>query len=131
MQPFTISAGSAMSPCMTTSWYQAAKSCARGVIFDSAIPLIVACVENGNDSFHFMHLACAKLLSWLEKGVAIVTPTPLLARIAGYQFSLEQLRQGRESWERPAIQTIGAWLAARWQEARSSASDVPVLLSPS
>ncbi len=78
-----------------------------------------------------MRLACAKLLSWLEKGAAIVTPTPLPARVAGYQFSLEQVRQGRESWERPAIQTMGAWLAARWQEARFSGPDVPILLSPS
>ncbi|MBV9498102.1 MAG: PD-(D/E)XK nuclease family protein [Acidobacteriaceae bacterium] len=78
-----------------------------------------------------MRLACGKLLSWLEKGAAIITPTPLLARIAGYQFSLEQLRQARESWERPVIQTIGAWLTARWQEARFSGSDVPILLSPS
>src|SRR3979411_1254809 len=38
MQPLTISAGSAMSPCSTTSWYQAAKSWARGVIRDSGIP---------------------------------------------------------------------------------------------
>jgi probable DNA repair protein len=78
-----------------------------------------------------MHLACAKLFSWLEKGAAIVTPTPLLARVAGYQFSREQLLQGRESWERPPIQTIGAWLTARWQEARFSGFEVPVLLSPS
>jgi len=77
-----------------------------------------------------MHLACVKLFSWLEKGAAIVTPTPLLARVAGYQFAREQLRQGQESWERPPIQTIGAWLTARWQEARYSGSGVPVLLSP-
>ena len=78
-----------------------------------------------------MHLACVKLFSWLEKGAAIVTPTPLLARVAGYQFSTEQLRRGQESWERPPIQTIGAWLTARWQEARYSGSELPVLLSPS
>src|SRR5271170_660076 len=37
MQPLTISAGSAMSPCSTTSWYQAAKSWLRCVIGDSAM----------------------------------------------------------------------------------------------
>ncbi len=81
------------------------------MIFDSAIPLIVACAKMVL-SAPFMHLACAKLFSWLEKGAAVVTPTPLLARVAGYQFSTEQLRRGHESWERPAIQTIGAWLTA-------------------
>jgi hypothetical protein len=37
MQPFTISAGSAMPPCGTTSWYQAAKSFSREVMGESAI----------------------------------------------------------------------------------------------
>src|SRR5579872_6470275 len=37
MQPLTISAGSAMSPCKTTSWYHAAKSWLREVMGDSAI----------------------------------------------------------------------------------------------
>src|SRR5580658_5409164 len=37
MQPLTISAGSAMSPWSTTSWYQAAKSRLREVMGDSAI----------------------------------------------------------------------------------------------
>src|SRR5664280_678366 len=39
MQPLTISACSAMSPCKTTSWYQVAKSCARAVMGDSAIAM--------------------------------------------------------------------------------------------
>src|SRR5437764_4306104 len=37
MQPLTISAGSAISPCSTTSWYQEAKSSFRAVMRDSAI----------------------------------------------------------------------------------------------
>src|SRR5690242_11437603 len=42
MQPFTISAGSAMSPSRTTSWYHCAKSWLRGVIRDSAISYVNA-----------------------------------------------------------------------------------------
>src|SRR5579859_7235312 len=42
MQPFTISAGSAMSPSRTTSWYHCAKSWLRAVMRDSAINYVNA-----------------------------------------------------------------------------------------
>ncbi|MBV9082961.1 MAG: PD-(D/E)XK nuclease family protein, partial [Acidobacteriaceae bacterium] len=41
-----------------------------------------------------------------------------------------QLEKGRNSWERPAIYTIEAWLASCWQEARYGSAGVPALLSP-
>ena len=76
-----------------------------------------------------MRLACAGLFSWLEKGATVVTPTPLLAAVAAEQFSNRQLANGVESWQRPPIVSIGAWLTSRWQEARYNTSGVPTLLS--
>src|SRR6185437_14504359 len=78
-----------------------------------------------------MRLACAGLFSWLEKGATIVTPTPLLAAVAAEQFSKQQLARGVESWQRPPIVSIGAWLTARWQEARYNAPNALTLLSAS
>lgn len=78
-----------------------------------------------------MRLACAGLLPWLEKGITVVTPTPLLAAVAAEEFSKNQLACGIESWQRPSIISIGAWLTARWQEARYASSDAGTLLSPS
>ncbi len=78
-----------------------------------------------------MRLACAGLFSWLEEGATIVTPTPLLASVAAEQFSKHQLARGIESWQRPSIISIGAWLTSRWQEARYNAPNTPALLSPS
>src|SRR5690348_14093239 len=43
MHPLTISAGSARSPCRTTSWYQAAKSALRRVMGDCAIEIGLLC----------------------------------------------------------------------------------------
>jgi len=77
-----------------------------------------------------MRLACPDLFSWLEKGATFVTSTRLLAAIASEQFSKHQLAGGFESWRRPSVVSIGAWLAARWQEARYSERDIPTLLSP-
>jgi len=41
----------------------------------------------------------------------IVVPSTLLASIAAEQFSQHQLSHGRETWQRPSIYSIGAWLA--------------------
>jgi ATP-dependent helicase/nuclease subunit B len=82
-----------------------------------------------------MRLACAGLprrfeQTSFEKKQTIITPSPLLAAVASQQFSAFQLSQGVESWERPAIFSINAWLAACWQEVRYNATDIPTLLSP-
>ncbi len=78
-----------------------------------------------------MRLACSGLSSWIEKKVTIVTPSRLLAAVAYQQFTLQQLSQGHESWERPSIMSMGAWLRDCWQEARYRCQNTPVLLSPS
>jgi probable DNA repair protein len=78
-----------------------------------------------------MRLPCPGLFSWIDEGSTIVTPTPLLAGVAGEQFSKHQLASGIESWYRPPIVSIGAWLTARWQETRYGTSNVSTLLSPS
>ncbi|MGA8028537.1 MAG: PD-(D/E)XK nuclease family protein [Bryobacteraceae bacterium] len=78
-----------------------------------------------------MRLACAGFSSWLEKRATIVTPSPVLAAAALQQFSASRLEQHLESWERPPIYSIGAWLTICWQEARYRGHGVPTLLSTS
>lgn len=77
-----------------------------------------------------MRISCGDLSRWLEQQIAIVTPTPLLANVARQQFAREQLAGGAESWKRPSITSIEAWLASCWNEARYAAADIPTLLSP-
>ncbi len=77
-----------------------------------------------------MRLACNGLPVWFERKAVIVTPSRLLANVAGQQFTRHQLEQGIDSWRRPCIYDVDAWLAACWQEARYSGSTVPALLSP-
>jgi ATP-dependent helicase/nuclease subunit B len=77
-----------------------------------------------------MRLACSGLPRWFQEGATIVTPTPLLASIAAEQFARERLQQGIETWERPAIYGLDAWLASCWQEARYGSLELPSLLSP-
>jgi ATP-dependent helicase/nuclease subunit B len=76
-----------------------------------------------------MRLACGELWSWLEKGATIVTPTPFLAGVAIEQFTRERLRSGVETWDRPAIFGVEAWLETCWREARYSSVEIPTLLS--
>lgn len=77
-----------------------------------------------------MRIACTGLLSWFEKKGVIVAPSPLLASVITQQFDRYQLGRGFESWERPAIYSMEAWLVSRWQEARYGRADIPTLLSP-
>jgi probable DNA repair protein len=49
--------------------------------------------------------------------------------VAHEQFARERLKQGLETWERPAICGLDAWLVSCWQEVRYSSADVPSLLS--
>jgi ATP-dependent helicase/nuclease subunit B len=78
-----------------------------------------------------MRLACPGLLSWFERGASIVTPSPLLAAVALEQCSRHQLALGRDTWVRPAIRSVGAWLTECWREARYGSPAVPTLLSRS
>jgi ATP-dependent helicase/nuclease subunit B len=77
-----------------------------------------------------MRLACGDLSRWLERQAVLLTSTNLLAHAAFEQFAREQLDRGILSWNRPAIYSIEAWLAACWEEARYAVMDVPILLSP-
>lgn len=78
-----------------------------------------------------MRLACPGLLTWFERSATIVTPSYTLAAVASEQYARHQLASGRDSWMRPAIHSVGAWLTACWQAARYSGSGVPALLSRS
>lgn len=76
-----------------------------------------------------MRLACSTLLSHFDRQATVLTPTPLLASVAAEQFARAQIKDGLDSWERPAIYNIDAWLAVCWQEARYNDPDAPSLLS--
>jgi ATP-dependent helicase/nuclease subunit B len=78
-----------------------------------------------------MHLACPGLVRSLERGDTIVVPSTLLASIAAEQFSQHQLSHSRETWQRPSIYSIGAWLAVCWRDARFREAAISTLLSPS
>ncbi|MBV9303564.1 MAG: PD-(D/E)XK nuclease family protein [Acidobacteriaceae bacterium] len=82
-----------------------------------------------------MRVACPGLSRRLEEAcfenkATLVTPSPLVAAVAAQQFSAHRLQSGLSSWERPAIFSIEAWLAASWHEARYNSPEIPTLLSP-
>ena len=77
-----------------------------------------------------MRVACRDLSPWFERDATVVTPNSFLAGVGGEQFARERLKQGVETWERPAIYGLQAWLVSCWQEARYSSLDIPTLLSP-
>ena len=78
-----------------------------------------------------MRLACPGLFSLVRKNVTVVAPSRLLAAVAYQQFAAHQLQQRKESWLRPSVMSLGAWLTRSWQEVRYIRSGVPTLLSPS
>ena len=65
-----------------------------------------------------MRIACSELPVWLNGTATIVTPSPFLAGVAQEQLNRERLKRGLETWERPAIFGLDAWLEACWSEAR-------------
>lgn len=60
----------------------------------------------------------------------LVTASRALADVAYQQFTRAHLKAGAESWQRPEIYTLEAWLTSIWQEARYSTTELPALLSP-
>ncbi len=78
-----------------------------------------------------MRIACRELPRWFAESATIVTPTSFLAGVASEQFARSRLKQGSETWERPAIYGLEAWLVSCWREARYSQTDTHSLLSPS
>ncbi len=77
-----------------------------------------------------MRIACRELPAWFSEAATIVLPSAFLAGVAREQFAREQLECGRESWQRPLIFGVEAWLVSIWHEARYALGDVPSLLSP-
>ncbi|MFL6414630.1 MAG: PD-(D/E)XK nuclease family protein [Bryobacteraceae bacterium] len=78
-----------------------------------------------------MHLAKKDFAAICANGGTIVLPSRLLASVARQQLAAERIQLGLESWERPEILSISAWLVSSWNAARFSGFSVPGLLSPS
>lgn len=76
-----------------------------------------------------MRLAFPGLMAALAEGATIVTPSPLLASAGMEQFNRWQLARGNESWERPNISSMDAWMINCWQQARFAVKNAPLLLS--
>jgi ATP-dependent helicase/nuclease subunit B len=69
------------------------------------------------------------LVSWLDSGATVVTPTPLLAAVIQRQYAETQLRE-RRSWQQPSVLSLGAWFHQLWGDVRyRSYLDVDSLLS--
>ncbi|MDQ2712206.1 MAG: PD-(D/E)XK nuclease family protein [Acidobacteriota bacterium] len=78
-----------------------------------------------------MRFAFPGLFSCFEKNVTVIAPSRLLAAVAYQQFATSSLQNGRASWGRPAILSLGGWLTNCWTQARYSSADIPSLLSAS
>lgn len=78
-----------------------------------------------------MRLARRDFAAVCAGGGTIVLPTRLLASVARQQLADEKKKAGLDSWERPEILSISAWLVSCWNAARFSGLNVPALLSPS
>ncbi len=76
-----------------------------------------------------MRLAFPGLMAALSEKATIVTPTPQLASVAIEQFNRRQLAAGKESWERPSIYSLDAWMLNCFQNVRFALKDPPSLLS--
>lgn len=78
-----------------------------------------------------MRFAHKDLLGWLDAGVTVLTPTPLLAAIVEHQHTRWQLKKGLRTWPRPPVLAVSAWLRQIWQQARyRHGEQVAALLSP-
>ncbi len=77
-----------------------------------------------------MRFASAGLARHFADGSTLVAPSRLLASFITHQYTISQLSQRRQSWERPAIQSVETWLVNLWREARYANSRTPTILSP-
>jgi len=64
-------------------------------------------------------------------GGTVVLPNRFLASVARQQVADEKNALGIQSWERPNILSLNAWLVNCWNTVRFSGAAVPALLSPS
>ncbi len=78
-----------------------------------------------------MRLARKDFATICAGGGTVVLPTRLLASVARQQLADDKTKAGLDSWERPEILSVNAWLVSCWNAARFSGADVPALLSPS
>jgi probable DNA repair protein len=76
-----------------------------------------------------MRFASPNLLSALESRATVIVPSQLIASVVANEFGREQLRKGLESWPRPHVHSIGAWLKRCWENARYAQPNTPALLS--
>jgi len=76
-----------------------------------------------------MRFASADLSRHFADGSTLVAPSRLLASFISHQYAASQLAKGRQSWERPVVQGLDAWLVSIWREARYVSSGTPLLLS--
>lgn len=60
---------------------------------------------------------------------SIATPSPLAASVAAAQYANAQIAESLDSWRRPQISSIEAWLVGQWNDARYKSPTVPTLLS--
>jgi len=78
-----------------------------------------------------LRLATKNFAAICSGGGTIVLPSRFLASVARQQLADEKREIGVESWERPEIISVSAWLVSAWSAARFSGTSVPALLSPS
>lgn len=78
-----------------------------------------------------MKLAIKNFASTLALGGTVVLPSRLLAAVAAQQVADERVASGIQTWERPEILSVNAWLTSCWNAARFSGLEIPALLSSS
>ncbi len=78
-----------------------------------------------------MRLARKDFAAICSGGGTIVLPTRFLASVGRQQLADQKRELGVESWERPEIVSLSAWLVSCWNAARFSGTSVPALLSRS
>ncbi|MFL6446096.1 MAG: PD-(D/E)XK nuclease family protein [Bryobacteraceae bacterium] len=78
-----------------------------------------------------MRLATRDFVSLCQPGGTLVFASRLLASVGWQQLADDKKAIGVQSWERPEILSISAWLVHCWNAVRFSGLSIPALLSPS